>query len=81
MNAREVWSGVLVIGGSVAMLVGAVDPLEGSPIIVGGGGLVTLGTFLGRGGRRLFLYWLLIFGLIAVGVGAMFVLSVFGGIG
>jgi hypothetical protein len=48
MNARSIWSRVLIIVGSIAMLVGAVDPMEGSLIILPGSGLVALGTFLGR---------------------------------
>jgi hypothetical protein len=63
------------------MLVGALDPLEGSLVILPGSGLVTLGTYLSKSGRRLLIYWLWAFILIAVGVGAMFVLSAFGGIG
>ncbi|MCX7826818.1 MAG: hypothetical protein N2689_14855 [Verrucomicrobiae bacterium] len=63
------------------MLVGALDPLEGSPVIVAGCGIVTLGTFLSNKGRGLLIYWVWVFILIAVGVGAMFVLSAFGGIG
>lgn len=61
------------------MLLGALDPLEGSLIILLGTGLVALGAFLGKSRRRLLLYWAL--ALVAVGVGAMFILSAFGGFG
>jgi hypothetical protein len=81
MNTRSLWSRILVIVGSITMLVGALDPLEGSVVILAGSGLVALGTFFGQVGRRLLVYWILIFTLIAIGVGAMFVLSAFGGIG
>ncbi len=81
MNARERWPRVLVVVGSIAMLVGALDPLEGAVVILAGCGLVALGTLFGQAGRRLFFHWILIFSLIAAGVGAMFVLSAFGGIG
>jgi hypothetical protein len=37
--------------------------------------------YLGAKGRQTFLYWTWSFILIAVGVGAMFVLSAYGGIG
>jgi hypothetical protein len=67
--------------GVLAMLVGAVDPLEGSLVILPGSGLVLLGTFLGKAERRALADWLWAFGLITFGVGAMFVLSAFGGIG
>ena len=81
MNPRTLWSLILVILGGIAMLLGAVDPLEGSLLILPGSGLVALGIFLGRKERRTVLYWVWAFILIAVGVGAMFVLSAFGGIG
>lgn len=75
------WSRILVIAGSIAMLIGAVDPLEGSLIILPGSGMVALGTLLGKGRHRILLYWMWVFILIAIGVGAMWVLSAFGGIG
>lgn len=81
MNGRTLWSRILVIVGAIAMLVGTVDPLEGSPLILSGSGMVALGAFLGKGQRGVLLYWVWIFILMAVGVGAMFVLSAFGGIG
>jgi purine-cytosine permease-like protein len=81
MNARGLWSRILIIVGSIAMLVGILDPLEGSVVILAGTGLVTLGTFFGQVKRQLLVYWILTFVLIAVGVSAMFVLSAFGGIG
>jgi hypothetical protein len=81
MNARKLWSRILIIVGSIAMLVGVLDPMEGSLVILPGSGLVTLGTFLSDSGRRLFIYWIWVFILIAVGVGALFVLSAFGGFG
>jgi len=81
MNTRKLWSRISVIVGGIAMLVGAVDPVEGAVVILAGSGLVALGTFFGQAGRQSFAYWILIFFLIAVGVGAMFVLSALGGIG
>jgi hypothetical protein len=81
MNLRKPRPRILVIAGGVAMLVGALDPLEGSVVILAGSGLVTLGTFLSHGGRRLLIYWIWVFLLIAVGVGVMFGLSAIGGFG
>jgi len=81
MNARTLWSRILTIVGGLAMLLGTLDPLEGSMLILPGSGLVALGMFLGRKERRTILYWTWVFLLIGVGVGAMFVLSAFGGIG
>ena len=81
MNARRLWSRILLTIGGIAMLVGTLDPLEGSLLILPGSGLVALGMFVGKKDRRTLFYWVWAFILIAVGVGAMFVLSAFGGIG
>lgn len=81
MNTRERWAKVLIIVGYIAMLVGAVDPLEGSFVILPGSALVALGTFMSRSERELIAYRSGVFVLIAVGVGAMFGLSAVGGIG
>jgi len=79
MNTRTFWSAVLVAVGLLAMLVGAIDPLEGSFVILPGSGLVALGAFLGNSRHRALLCWAFV--LIVAGVGAMVVLSMFGGIG
>jgi hypothetical protein len=75
------WSRILKVGGGGAMLVGTLDPLEGSPLILLGGGLVALGMCLDRKDRKTVLYWTWEFILIAVGVAALFALSAVGGIG
>jgi hypothetical protein len=80
-EARRHWPQVLVAAGGIAMLAGAVDPLEGSVVILAGSGLVTLGTWLGGSDRRLVVDWLWIFGLVLLGVVALFALSAVGGIG
>ena len=81
MNARKLWSHILSIGGGVSMLVGAIDPMEGSLLILPGSGLVALGTFLGQGERRLIAYRVWVFILIAIGVGALWGSSALGGFG
>jgi hypothetical protein len=81
MNARKLWSRILVIVGSIAMLAGALDPMEGSLVILPGSGLVALGTFLGQSERRLIAYRVWVFILIAIGVGALWGQSMIGGIG
>ena len=63
------------------MMLGTLDPLEGSLLILPGSGLVALSMYLGREERRAVLYWTWAFILIAAGVGAMFALSAVGGIG
>jgi len=81
MNARRLWPRILIIVGSVGMLVGAIDPIEGALLILPGSGLVALGTFLGRAERRLIAYRFWVFILIAIGVGASLWLSMRGGFG
>ena len=61
------------------MLIGAIDPLEGSIIILPGSALVSLGAFLGKSRYRVVFYWSLI--LVAVGVVELGVLSSLGAIG
>ena len=63
------------------MLVGALDPMEGSVVILPGSGLVALGAFLGHGERRLIAYRVGVFILIVIGVVAMWGLSTVGGFG
>ena len=81
MNTRTLWSRILGIVGGIAMLLGSLDPLEGSLLILPGSGLVAVAVCLSGKGRRTVLYWTWVFGLIAVGVGALFGLSAVGGIG
>ena len=73
------WSRILVILGLFGMLVGALDPLEGSVIILPSAGLATLGVFIGHTARRKLLYTAFL--LIVIGVGSMFLLSAIGGVG
>lgn len=79
MNGASRWSRILVIVGLVAMVIGVLDPLEGSLVILPGTGLVALGALLGKSRHRVFLYWS--FALVAVGVGALWGLSALGGFG
>lgn len=79
MTAPAMCSRILVIVGLVGMLIGAIDPLEGSLIILPSTGIVALGAFIGRSRYRVLLSWA--FTVVGVGVGAMFVLSALGGIG
>jgi len=79
MNEAGEWSRILVIMGLVGMVIGALDPLEGSFIILPGTGLVALGALFGKSRHRVLLYWSFI--LVAVGVGALWGLSALGGLG
>ena len=73
------WSRILAVVGLVAILVGAIDPLEGSLLILPGTGLLALAGWLGISQHRRLLYWS--FALVAVGVGEVWGLSAIGGLG
>ncbi len=79
MIVFSTWIRILLVLGFSCMLLGAIDPLEGSLIIFPGAGLIALGATLGRSRHRILLCWS--FGLVAIGIGAMWVISSFGGIG
>jgi len=79
VKAAVLWSRILGIAGPVLMVVGAIDPLEGSLVILPGGGMVLLGAYLGRSRRRTLLLWGFV--LLAVGTGALWGMSALGGLG
>ncbi|MGH9673931.1 MAG: hypothetical protein ACRD44_12185 [Bryobacteraceae bacterium] len=72
-------SRALLIAGLAGMVIGALDPLEGSVIVLAGAGSAALAAFLDNGRRRALLYGA--FGLVAFGVAALFLLSAWGGFG
>ena len=72
-------SRALVIMGLVLMLGGALDPLEGSVVILLGSALVAAGAFTSRTHRYGVQLAALL--LIATGVAALFGLSALGGVG
>lgn len=73
------WTRVSFKVGVVALILGAIDPLEGSVLIVAGSTLLALATWLSR--DRHWKIFLASFIMIAVGVLAMFYLSSLGGFG
>lgn len=79
MTAPSPLSKVLLIVGFVGMIIGAIDPLEGSLVILPASGLVALAAVLGASRHRKLLVTGFI--LIAGGVAALWALSAFGGIG
>ncbi len=79
MDRRVRWSRILDIAGLVATVLGCIDPLEGSLIILPGTALVALSAFLARSRRSNLA--ILAFGLTAVGVGTLFGISAVGGFG
>jgi hypothetical protein len=79
MKGTLLWSRILVVVGLALMLIGAIDPLEGSLVILPGSGMVALGASLGKSRRRTLLLYGFI--LLAVGVGALWGMSALGGVG
>src|ERR1039458_8940906 len=79
--SRGLWSRILIVLGSIGMLAGAIDPMEGSVVILPGSLILALGTFFNQSERHLFAYRAWVFILIAIGVGAFWGLSAAGGIG
>ena len=73
------WHYVLLVLGTLCMLVGAVDPLEGSVIILPGTAMAALEAFLG--GSRHARLLARASALVGLGIVALFGLSAFGGIG
>jgi hypothetical protein len=72
-------SRTLVVVGLVLMVAGALDPLEGSVVILGGSALAAAGAFFAR--TRRYRLQLIACVLIALGVAALFGLSALGGVG
>jgi hypothetical protein len=79
MNKPLVWARILIGAGLFCMLIGAIDPLEGSFFVLLGIALAALGSFIGKSQYSRLLSWS--FALAAIGVGAMVALSALGGIG
>ena len=63
MDKRKLWSRVLVVAGLAAMLVGAIDPLEGSLVILPGSVLVTVGALLFGTRYKKLILWSLALGV------------------
>jgi hypothetical protein len=79
MSNRKRWSRILSIAGLVGMILGAVDPLEGSVVIVAGSLLSVIGLWMAQSRYFRLAVWAFI--LTAVGVAILFGLSAVGGIG
>jgi hypothetical protein len=79
MNARQFFAQILVIVGLAALLLGALDPLEGCIVILAGSALVYIGARLRKSRYHLLLGAALV--LVLLGVAAMFVLGRLGGVG
>ncbi|MDF2774211.1 MAG: hypothetical protein K0S86_3708 [Geminicoccaceae bacterium] len=81
MRNLERWSKLVSVFGGVGLVMGSLDPMEGSALILPGSALLALASYLGREDRRLVAYRTWSFVLVALGVGALFGLSAMGGVG
>lgn len=79
MSKRERWSRIFGIAGFIALLLGVIDPLEGCAVILLGSGLSALGAFLAKSRHKRFIAWA--FAMTAVGVAAVIIVSMLGGVG
>jgi hypothetical protein len=79
MDKRKLWSRVLVAAGLVVMLLGAIDPLEGSLIILPGSVMGAVGAMLAGNRYKKLILWS--FALVVVGIAALWGLSALGGVG
>ena len=79
MNAKINWTRILYIIGVIAVVMGTLDPLEGSVAIAAGAGFIALSTYLSQDRHwKIFLgSWM----LILFGVGFIFYFSSLGGFG
>jgi hypothetical protein len=81
MKPAAPWTRALTPIGYLSMLIGALDPLEGSLAILPGSALVAVGAYLSPDARRWLAFRIGTFAAIAFGVAALFGLSAAGGIG
>lgn len=72
---------IATAAGFVALLIGAIDPLEGSVVILLGGMLVVAGTYFDESEARWRVHRLWSCALLAFGIAALWGSSYFGGIG
>jgi hypothetical protein len=79
MSAKPNWPKIIFIAGIVGILIGILDPMEGSLVIAPGSVLLALGAFLIHDRyKNIFLASSI---LIIIGVFALFYLSSLGGFG
>lgn len=79
MNEKIKWTRIVFIIGVIALIIGSLDPLEGSVAIAAGSALISLSAFFTRDKHwKIFLISLI---LILTGVLFLFYLSSLGGFG
>lgn len=81
MNTSNLIPRMLLVAGYAAMLIGALDPMEGALIILIGTGAVAMGTFLSTQSFRLTRFQSTVAASVAFGTAALWALSSLGGFG
>jgi len=81
MKKNYAWLQWMIALGYAAMLLGALDPMEGSVVILAGAALMALGTYLDPEERSRLRPRLYVLVLIALGVGSLWGLTYLGGVG
>jgi hypothetical protein len=79
MEKRISFNKIIFIIGVIALIIGAIDPLEGSIIILFGSGLLALSTSLSKDKNKY--CFLVLFIMIVFGFGFLFYFSSLGGFG
>jgi len=79
MENKQKWIKAIYITGVVALIIGSIDPLEGSVVVAAGSAFIALATHL-RDDRHRKIF-LTTFIMIIVGVCLLFYISSLGGIG
>ncbi len=79
MQEKTKWMRIMYILGIIVLLIGALDPMEGSVVIAAGSTLIAFSTYITHDRHRKI--FLTSFMLIVVGVCFLFYLSSLGGIG
>ena len=79
MHGAQRGSRILVASGLTAMLLGVLDPLEGSLLVLPGTAAAAAGAVTGKSRYRSLLLWSLAF--VTIGVAALWGWSALGGIG
>jgi hypothetical protein len=71
----------MMVLGSIALVVGALDPMEGSVVILLGSAVLVIGAYVHQTFPHELRNWVIVFVLVAVGVVALFTMTALGGIG
>lgn len=81
MKQNSKWSKIITTIGFTILILGALDPLEGSLLILPGSGLIALGTHMGEKDQSSIHFRIWMFILIFIGVAALWIISLMDGLG